>query len=1571
MKNIVLILILFASLAFHSNASAQAVILKTDTVSVNCASTDTIFVPVRVRNFNGVGSFQFTLSWDTTRLDYLYNTNLNPAFTGFGVNFGLDNTTFINQSPAKLTFAWTKVGGGSVPDNSIVFTLAFKRIGGPYASVQFVNNPIIIEVTDKDGNNLDVQTSSGGVKPIDDKNPTITCPANVVDSSSFPLAINNIAPTSVSDNCSNPTVGWKSSGATTSNNPNDPDASGAVFNFGLTTVTYTATDVGGNTATCSFTVDLAASTTGDTLTVIAQSGASSCGQTYSLNITALNFDSLGSLQFSLGWDTAVVKFLNASNFNPALNLSANNFGIVQTIGGKISFNWTTNQLSGTTLPQGAVLFTLNFTVNGTSGGASPILFIDSPAVREAYTSATMVPEEIPAIWVGGSVTVQDLTGPTLICPPSMQVTAPIGTTSVIVNNLQPLSLSDNCSGLVSLSYLQSGSTTGSGNGNANGSYYAGTTVVRYQATDAAGNVSSCTFQVVIDAGTPVTLLLDSLTTDCQGVGNEITYNISVKDFNDIVGLQFSITWNPAVLQFNAVANEYPGLGLTPGNFNGFSNVGTGLLQFLGGNAITGWPMLADGDVFFSIKFTVLNPNATSTLAFVGPFDAANSALDAVPVSTVNGYFKSEDLSAPTIVCPVNILQDAATGTCQATVNIPFPQVDDPCSGVQSIVKDPVSNVFTSGTTVVTFTATDNVNNSSTCSMTVTINASTVPVISNCPADITVIAPGNDCVAIVGWQSPNAIDACGNVLVPIPNQAPNTPFNVGQTPVYYIASDLNGNADTCTFQVLVRDTVAPEVNCPGSFTLQLGPTQCCALGGYQLPTVTDNCDTAVDLVGDHTPSENYCVGVTTVNYTAADDFGNTATCSFVISVPDEIAPAVVICPSDIEVDSDPDACGANVNWIEPAFDDLCDNNPLTISKSNDSGDFFDVGTYLVEYYASDISNNVGVCQFNVTVIDVIPPELGACPDDIFIDLPIDSCTSVVSWTPPTASDNCTAVTLDGTYPPNTVFTSGTTLVTYTATDDVGNTISCAFNVTLTDKIAPKLTNCPPDFVLTNVDPCNAVPNWLVFPGATDNCSVVTIDSSTYRPGDAFPVGETIVVILATDASGNSDTCSFMVKVIGIPPGFDNVPANIALNGCAQTVTWSPPIPVGICDLDSLRSNYQPGDLFQNGITVVTYLAFHANGDTTITSFTVTVTDTDKPTITCPTGPIVVNVGGVILSDPSIFLTATDTVSTCDGAKLSFALPTAVDLCGAVSVVQTLGLSSGMRFPVGLDTVQFVATDASGNTSVCPLVIDIRPLEDLRPSSSPNPICKGTTNVVITLADLQDATYYWTGPNNKDTLQVNNYNVVIGQENNVYSVFADVNGCRTKSDTIRLTLVEKPDAVNDTIYVQPGQADTFNILNNDFLTFGDPGAVKWQPQPITGLDSIGNGIFVYNPGTNGQPVTFFYQLCSALCEDLCDAQMATVFVLFKDENCNFIPNVFTPNGDSNHDKFEIPCIGLIEGKNSLVVYNQWGDKVYEAVSYDNSWDGTLNGKGKPLPDGVYFYIFEPSSGSAKKGFVEIIR
>ncbi len=64
-------------------------------------------------------------------------------------------------------------------------------------------------------------------------------------------------------------------------------------------------------------------------------------------------------------------------------------------------------------------------------------------------------------------------------------------------------------------------------------------------------------------------------------------------------------------------------------------------------------------------------------------------------------------------------------------------------------------------------------------------------------------------------------------------------------------------------------------------------------------------------------------------------------------------------------------------------------------------------------------------------------------------------------------------------------------------------------------------------------------------------------------------------------------------------------------------------------------------------------------------------------------------------------------------------------------------------------------------------------------------------------------------------------------------------------------------------------------------------------------------------------------------------------------------FTPNGDGINDKW------LISNGNCLItaqvnVYNRYGSLVYENSNYQNEWDGTY--KGKPLPDGTYYYKIE---------------
>ena len=67
-----------------------------------------------------------------------------------------------------------------------------------------------------------------------------------------------------------------------------------------------------------------------------------------------------------------------------------------------------------------------------------------------------------------------------------------------------------------------------------------------------------------------------------------------------------------------------------------------------------------------------------------------------------------------------------------------------------------------------------------------------------------------------------------------------------------------------------------------------------------------------------------------------------------------------------------------------------------------------------------------------------------------------------------------------------------------------------------------------------------------------------------------------------------------------------------------------------------------------------------------------------------------------------------------------------------------------------------------------------------------------------------------------------------------------------------------------------------------------------------------------------------------------------------------NFFSPNGDSLNQYFKVYLVSQYP-ENKLFIFNRWGDLVFKAEPYDNTWTG-LSTNGDVLPEGVYFYRFE---------------
>lgn len=262
-------------------------------------------------------------------------------------------------------------------------------------------------------------------------------------------------------------------------------------------------------------------------------------------------------------------------------------------------------------------------------------------------------------------------------------------------------------------------------------------------------------------------------------------------------------------------------------------------------------------------------------------------------------------------------------------------------------------------------------------------------------------------------------------------------------------------------------------------------------------------------------------------------------------------------------------------------------------------------------------------------DRVAPSI-TCPTSINVTLDnsSDSCKQV-TWTPPTATDNCTATpSLSSNFKPNDCFKMGNYTVIYTATDSMNNKSTCSFTITVNgttpcekDTLAPVIT-CPNNINITITSNSTCMPVKWSEPLVTDNCSTPTL-TSTLHSDTCLAKGVYDIVYTAKDTSGNKATCKFTVTVTAnsnictndtIPPTI-TCPSNLVITpiNAADTcvkVNWTEPIATDNCTvLLSVSSDYKPNDCFGFGIKTVTYTAKDSSGNKTTCQFTITVVNGD--------------------------------------------------------------------------------------------------------------------------------------------------------------------------------------------------------------------------------------------------------------------------------------------------------------------------------------------------------------------------
>ncbi len=418
-------------------------------------------------------------------------------------------------------------------------------------------------------------------------------------------------------------------------------------------------------------------------------------------------------------------------------------------------------------------------------------------------------------------------------------------------------------------------------------------------------------------------------------------------------------------------------------------------------------------------------------------------------------------------------------------------------------------------------------------------------------------------------------------------------------------------------VTVRDTLPPMVLCPGNIS-----ADCTGSGGaivsFGTAPVTDNCD-AAPMVTFSSPSGSFFpLGVTTVTRSAVDAAGNSNFCFFTVTVRDTTPPSI-LCPGDMVLEAT-SASGAACTFSVTAVD-ACDPHP-TVNCMPPSGTIFPIGNRTVTCSAVDAAGNPRAqCSFQVTVRDTTPPVITSCPTNRIVVVGPNCRAMVPDFTSELpATDAGGAVSVFQAPSPGTeIDAHGYSYaaqfpVLFLVIDQAGNRGSCTMLITFRD-LTPPTINCPGTLVAEATSPSGAYldylsPLWMPAP-PVDNCDPSPRVFFSRYPG-GFPLGTTPVTCTATDASGNSNACTFNVVVR------DTTPPRVHCENLS--VTTSNPAGERVFYQFSTIDEVDPsvivmckppqGSLFPPGTSNVLCSSLDHSGNSNGCSFTVTITVTQQ-------------------------------------------------------------------------------------------------------------------------------------------------------------------------------------------------------------------------------------------------------------------------------------------------------------------------------------------------------------------------
>jgi gliding motility-associated-like protein len=956
------------------------------------------------------------------------------------------------------------------------------------------------------------------------------------------------------------------------------------------------------------------------------------------------------------------------------------------------------------------------------------------------------------------------------------------------------------------------------------------------------------------------------------------------------------------------------------------------------------------------------------------------------VTTVTQIITVDDNIDPTASNPADIVVPGGT------VPAPDPAVviDEADNCTLNPLVEWVSDVSDNGacpeTITRTYSVTDDCGNQITVTQLILITDPFPPTASN-PDPINV-----QCIGDVPVPNPAVVtDAADNGAPPVVTWEDDTSNGLTCPQVItrrYRVTDDCGNFIFVTQIISVNDDTPPTASTPAPLSVEC-ITDVPPANPEVVIDEADNCGVPTVAFVSESSDGNVCAGEIIIRtYSVTDSCGNSITVTHTITV-DSYTPSFTVAGTD------PTVCGGTDGFItisgllantEYSFE-YGGNTAITIT-TNGAGEYVIIGLGAGSYSGFTVSDaDCPACSTTngatITLTDPTPPTVDAGIDQTVCE----GSTVILTATNPDGA----IITWNNGVADGASFTPAVGTTTYTVTANLAGCINTdQVNVTANplptiDAGVDQVVCDGTSVILTAMNPDGAIITWdngildgtAFSPGAGTTTYTVTADLAGCINTDQVAVTTNPIPVF-TLLSTNPTQCGATdgtITISGLSPGTNYT---VSYNGGAA----------------SLFAADGAGNIVLTGFSAGGYVGFQVtlNGCSTTDGATITLTDPNAPpidagpnqtvcdgtavtlTATNPSGATITwNNGvtnGVAFNSPlgtvQYVVTAnlnncisTDVVSItvnpipnvdagpdqviCEGESIT------LNASGANSYAWNNGVTNGVSFIPTQSGVYTVVGTSNGCPASDDLNVIVNPISNVSFNTNDLTGCAPAEFTLTNTSDIEGEGCVWTLGNGVTLYGCDNVTAYFTSAGcfDVTLTITTIGGCTSSATYEDYICIENDPIANfsaDPLIVNMTNSEV-NFINGSFgavdydWDFGD-GAISNAENPSHTFDNSEEGNYTV------QLIAYSSFGCSDTAYAIVQVQEDLIF---------YVPNTFTPDGDAYNELFlPIFTSGFDPDDYNLLIFNRWGEVLFESNNSNFGWDGTYGGK--IVKDGTYVWKIE---------------